>query len=197
MRPAGIVLGRNARSLPDDTRPLSGPGLLIVLVLALGLLVYDARTSTSLVWAIGLVGLGILSAFAWQWVLHGTADPDPLVGPAEGGSIRAGEIEALSQSVRRAARGLVFSQVVVAMRTRDAFLERVRMARGLAPEALRDVEADSAVLRRLTGDPVLAEFLHLPAGGVEDRYHWVLQARARGGFAREFRDVLDRMEAWR
>jgi hypothetical protein len=172
------------------------PGLLVVLALVLGLVLYEARSSTAVVWAIGLVGLSVLAAFAWRWVLRRTTDPGPLVRPAEPAAVHTGEIEVLTQSARRASRGLSFSQVVVAMRAREAFLERVRLSLGLSPDAIREAEADPAALRRLTHDRVLAEFLHLPARGLEERYRWVQRARARGGFAREFRDVLDRMEAW-
>jgi len=47
------------------------------------------------------------------------------------------------------------------------------------------------------GDDALVDFLYFEAGDLEDRLAWVQRARARGGFVREFRDVLTRMEAWR
>src|SRR2546427_515999 len=78
-----------------------------------------------------------------------------------------------------------------------AFLERARLALGLPPETIRDVQRDPGALRRMFGDDALVDFLYLEAGDLEDRLAWVQRARARGGFVREFRDVLTRMEAWR
>jgi hypothetical protein len=198
VRPGRIGLGQTPWPVHGgESKPLIGRGLLVVLALVLGLLVYEARSSVSIEWAIGLVGLGILSAIALRRVLRGTTDPDPLVGPTSPGSIQDGEIAAVSQSARRASRGLRFSQVVLTSRVRAAFLERMRLALGLSSDAIRAVEADPTALRRLVRDPVLSEFLHLPTGSLEDRTGWVVRARARSGFAREFRDVLDRMEVWR
>jgi len=198
MRPARFLFGRvPGPSADEDPRPSEGWALPILVVLLLGLIVYGAGSGTSVEWALALLGLSLLAAFAWRRVLRGTADPGPLVDPAEPGPIRSGELEALALSARRASRGLPFSQVVVTSRARAACSERVRLALGLSPEAMREAEADPAALRRLTRDDTLADFLHLRTGSLEDRYGWVLRARGRGGFAREFRDVLDRMEAWR
>jgi len=198
VRPGRIGLGRTPWPVfGGESKPLIGRRVLVVLALILGLLVYEARSSVAVEWAIGLVGLGILSAIAVRRVLRGTTDPDPLVAPTPPGSMYAGEIAALSQSARRASRGLRFSQVVLTSRVRAAFLERMRLALGLSSDAIRAVETDSTALRRFVRDPVLTEFLHLPTGSLEDRAGWVVCARTRGGFAREFRDVLDRMEVWR
>jgi len=59
------------------------------------------------------------------------------------------------------------------------------------------VQQEPDALLRVFGDPVLAEFLRVRAGDLDGRYAWVRRARERGGFTREFQDVLERMEAWR
>jgi hypothetical protein len=171
--------------------------MVLAAALVLGLLLYYAQYSGSVQWVLGLGFLALIAFLAWRQVLRGTAEPGPLVGPAAPEPVRTGELEALSASMQRAARGLRYSQVLVTSRARVAFLDHVRLTLGLSPEAMRAIQRDPAALRRTVGDDLLAEFLHIRVGDLEERYGWVLQARGRGGFTREFRDVLMRMEAWR
>lgn len=177
--------------------PLAGSALVVAVAVILGILVYSAQFSGSLQWGLGLFGLAILAAYAWRQVLRGTSEPGPLLGPKALGAFQSGELEAFSRAVRRAARGLPFSQVMVSSRARAAFLERASLDLGVPAEAMREAQSDPIALRRLIGDDVLVEFLHQRVGDLDESYGWVSKARARGGFAREFRDVLDRMEAWR
>jgi hypothetical protein len=200
VRPIGVPLGAVHPSTTEDRpvfKPLRGAGLPLLALVVLAILLYESQFSGALQWTLGLVGLGVLAAAAWRRVLRGTAEPDPLVGLPGRASVTSGDIETFSRAARRAARGLPFSQVVVSSRARSAFLEHLRLTLGLSPEAVRAIETDPAVLRRTVGDEVLEEFLHLQARSLDEQYSWVLRVRARGGFAREFRDVLDRMEAWR
>jgi hypothetical protein len=190
-------------AVPPSTAPdrpaksLHGAGLSLMSVVVLAILLYESQFSGTLQWTVGLVGLGFLAAAAWRRVLRGTAEPDPLVGLPGQPTVHSGEIESFARAARRAARGLPYSQVVVSSRARSAFLEHLRLALSLSPDAVRAMETDPNVLRRTVGDEVLEEFLHLQARSLEEQYGWVLRVRARGDFAREFRDVLDRMEAWR
>jgi len=146
---------------------------------------------------LGVVALAVLAAIAWGQIQRRTAEPLPLVGPRSPGATREGELDSFAAAVRRAARGLPYSQVLVASRARSAFLERARLALGLPPETIRDVQRDPGALRRMFGDDALVDFLYLEAGDLDDRMAWVQRARVRGGFVREFRDILTRMEAWR
>ncbi len=125
------------------------------------------------------------------------AEPAPLVGPEVAGAYREGDLAALAAATRRAGRGLAYSQVLVASRARNAFLERARLATGLSPEAMRELQRDPVALQRMFHDDVIQDFTHLDIGDLEERYRWVVEARERGGFAREFEDVLKRMEAWK
>lgn len=177
--------------------PLAGAALVVAVAVVLGFLVYSAQFSGSLQWGLGLLGLAILAAYAWRQVLRGTSEPDPLVDPAAPEAFRSGEFGVFSRAVRRAARGLPFSQVMVTSRARAGFLEHAGLARGMPAETMRTAQSDPVALRRLIGDDVLVEFLQLRTGDLDESYGWVLKARARGGFNREFRDVLTRMEAWR
>src|SRR3989442_1349132 len=71
------------------------------------------------------------------------------------------------------------------------------LAVGLPSASLRDMRRDPGALRRIFGDDALVDFLFLEEKDPDDRFAWVRRARARGGFVREFRDILTRMEAWR
>src|SRR5256712_13358136 len=161
------------------------------------MLLYYGKSSGTIRWLLGVVALGARAAIAWGQIERGTAEPSPLVGPRPPGATREGELDSFAAAVRRAARGLPYSQVLVASRARSAFFERARLALGLPPETIRDVQRDPGALRRMFGDDALVDFLYLEAGDLEDRLAWVQRARVRGGFVREVRDVLTRLEAWR
>jgi len=199
VRPREAPSWRDARRLSSEAprRPFSGAALVLVAAVVLSLLVYYAEFSRSLQWLLGLAFLGLIVALAWRLIVRGTSEPGPLVATQTSGPYIPGELGALSVSVRRATRGLRYSQVLVTSRARVAFLDRARLALGLSPEAMREVQRDRAKLRHLFRDDALAEFLHIRVGDLEEQYEWVLRARGWGGFARDFRDVLSRMEAWR
>jgi hypothetical protein len=116
--------------------------------------------------------------------------------PAEENRYTAGELARVAASVRRAARGLRYSQVLVTSRARAAFLDQARLALGFDAGTMQTLQRDRRALRRLFGDE-LADFLHVRTGDQDDRFEWAFQARGRRGFAVEFGDILERMEAWR
>ena len=184
--------------MPSPRRvPLPAFALILAFAVLLGMLLYYAQFSGTIRWLLGVAALAVLAAAAWGQIQRRTSEPSPLVGPRSPGATREGELDSFAAAVRRAARGLPYSQVLVASRARSAFLERARLALGLPPETIRDVQRDPGALRRMFGDDALVDFLYFEAGDLEDRLAWVQRARARGGFVREFRDVLTRMEAWR
>src|SRR5256712_5453318 len=160
------------------------------------MLLYYAQFGGTIRWLLGVVALAVLAAIAWGQIQRRTAEPSPLVGPRSPGATREGELDSFAAAVRRAARGLPYSQVLVASRARSAFFERARLALGLPPETIRDVKRDPGALRRMFGDDALVDFLYLEAGGLQDRASWGPLGRGPAGFVREFRDVLTRMEAW-
>ncbi|HKW43069.1 MAG TPA: hypothetical protein VJP06_02675, partial [Thermoplasmata archaeon] len=146
---------------------------------------------------LGVAFLAVLAALAWDQIGRRTARPVPLIGAAAPAIVRDGPLTSFAAAVRRASNGLPYSQVLVASRARAAFLERMRLALGLTPEAMREVQRNPATLRRLLGDDVLAEFVHLQVPDLDERSRWVRRVRSRGGFSPEFDGVLRRMEAWR
>lgn len=201
MRPLGIPPRTGGLPAREDLRRprVSLPAALLAFLAAIvaGAMLYSAQFSGSLRWAIGIAGLAILAAHAWRYIFRGSAEPAPLVPPTLPGPRQAGDFDRFSRAVRRASLGLPYSQVVVTSRARAAFLEHARLSLGLASEAMREAQANPDALRRLVRDDALAEFLHLQAGDLDEAYRWVYRARGRSGFAPEFSDVLNRMEAWR
>lgn len=176
---------------------LVGSALTVASFLLLGILFYQAQFSGAVRWLLGFVLLTAVAFVAWLQVSSGTEEPAPLETPAARGRIRTGEMASLMSFVRRGNEGLPYSQLVVSCRARDAFAERARLALGLPPEAMRTVESDSVALRSRVHDEVLEDLLYLRTSEPDERYRWVREARARGGFGESMERVLDHMEAWR
>ncbi|HEX9341829.1 MAG TPA: hypothetical protein VF992_11770 [Thermoplasmata archaeon] len=198
-RPLPIATAHPRPARTEDSRETlwSEAAAVIALAVTVGVLLYEAQFSSSMQWLLGVGFLAAFALFAWGLILRRTAEPAPLVGPSTPGTIREGELGALAAAVRRASRGMAYSQVLVASRARAAFVERVRLALGLSPEAIREAQRDPEALHRILHDEVLEDFVHLRVGDLEDRYRWVVEARGRRGFGPDFLGVLRRMEAWR
>jgi len=182
---------------PRARMSLSRVALVLMAAVVVMVFLYYAQFSGSLQWAIGIAVLGLLAVLVWRQVFRGTSEPAPLVPPTVPEPAEPGELEAVAASVRRATHGLRYSQVLVTLRARAAFLEHARLSLGLSPQAMHEVQREPEALLRVFGDPVLAEFLHLPAGDLDGRDAWVRRARERGGFTRKFQEALEHMEAWR
>src|SRR5213594_4030981 len=157
-------------------------GLLLAFAVLLGTLLYYAQFSGGVRWLLGVVTLAVLAAIVWSQIQRRTAEPSPLVGPPSPDATRGGELGAFAAAVRRADRGLPYSQMIVASRAQAAFLERARLALGLPSATLRDMRRDTGALRRIFGDDALVDFLFLEEHDPDDRFAWVRRARARGGF---------------
>lgn len=163
----------------------------------LAYLLYTSEGTGAVRWSLGIALLAVVSAIAWSEVSRRAREPAPLVREPPRKTLREGDLRELADAVRRAREGLEFSQVTVAQRARDAFAERVRLARGLSADRMREIQGDPKRLRALVGDPVLGDFLHLERGDRDDRYRWVRDVRGEDGFVECFEDVLERMEGWR
>ncbi len=198
-RPVHLTIADAAVDRIESGRGMDRSSALLVVAFAvvLAFLLYYAQYSGSVRWLLGVVGVSGFALFAWALIFRRTADPAPLLGPPLAETVRGGELGTLSAAVRRASRGLSYSQVLVASRARAAFLERARLALGISADAMTELQRNPADLHRIFGDPVLERFVRMDVGGLEERYRWVVEARSHGGFAAEFRDVLARMEAWR
>lgn len=166
---------------------------LAILFVPLG---YYAQYSGFLQWVLALAVLGVLAGLAGRLVFRGASEPEPLMPPAAGDRSTPGELARVAASVGRAARGLRYSQVVVTSRARAAFMDQARLAFGWDPGTMHALQRDRGALRRLFGDE-LADFLHLRTADLDERSAWASRAQGRRGFAKEFGEVLEKMEAWR
>ena len=188
------ILGR---SLVPLRQRLVEAALIVAMIFLLGYLLYAAQFSGTVRWFLGFAVIAVIAGYAWLFLARRTSEPAPLLRPPERPRLRTGELRALTSVVHRANQGLLYSQVAVTTRARDAFAERTRLARGLSPEAMRRLGRDGAALREAYHDPVLEDFVYLRTPDTDERYRWVREARDRGGFEVAFHEVLDRMEAWR
>lgn len=171
--------------------------ILIVAIFILGYLLYTAQFSGTVRWMLGFGIIAVLALYAWYAVSRNAAEPVPLAPRRAAARNRYGELAALTGMVHRAYQGLPYSQVAVSSRAREAFEERVRLARGLSHEAMRGLEWNRAALLAALHDTVLSDFVHLASTDPDERYRWVWAARADEGFEIALKRVLDRMEGWR
>lgn len=171
--------------------------LIVGFTFFLGYLLFAAQFSGSIRWMLGIAVIAVLAIAVWLDVDRHTSEPRPLVKPAPAVRPRTGELVVFTSTVRRADEGLTYSQVSVSSRARDAFVEHLRLVRGLSPEAMRKLQADPAALQHAFHDPVLESFLYLATPDSDERYRWVIECRSRGGFESRLDEVLRHMEAWR
>ncbi len=163
----------------------------------LAYLLYAAQFSGSVRWFLGSALIAALAVYAWYTVARGAAEVAPLAEAAAPARTQHGELARLTAVVYRANQGLPYSQVALSSRARDAFEERMRLARGLTPAGMRSLERDEEALGVACRDPELADFVYLPTAETDDRYRWVSEVRGGSGFRVALEKVLDRMEEWR
>src|SRR2546426_567251 len=151
-RPSSATAGLPPGIEPRRRLPYLAVGLLLAFAALLGTLLYYAQFSGGVRWLLGVVTLAVLAAIVWSQIQRRTAEPSPLVGPPSPDATRGGELGSFAAAVRRADRGLPYSQMIVASRAQAAFLERARLALGLPSASLRDMRRDPGALRRIFGD---------------------------------------------
>lgn len=168
----------------------------LVLIVAAALIFY-AQYSGAIRWLLAVVFLAAAAFGMARFVASRARDPRSL-RPASLVERRApGDLRSLATTLDRASAGLKYSQIMFGVRMKDAFLEKVRVSRGLAPEDINRMRADPEALMRLVGDRELVLFV---LEGERNGRHWPTLLRAlpaRRGYAREADRVLAKMEAWR
>jgi len=166
-------------------------------VLIVGATVFYAQYSGALRWVLGVVLLSGAAYIVVRFVGARARDPSPLK-PADRVERRAtGDLRSLAITVDRASAGLKFSQVIVAGRMKDSFLEKVRLARGVGHDEIARIRSDPEGLMALIGDKELVVFL---LESERNHRHWpdlVRYLPARPGFVGEADRMLAKMEAWR
>src|SRR2546422_11224127 len=128
-------------------------------VLIVGATVFYAQYSGALRWVLGVVLLAGTGYIVVRFVGARARDPRPLEPEGRVERRATGDLRSLATTVDRASAGLKFSQVVVAGRMKDSFLEKVRVARGLGPEEIARLRSDPEGLMTLIGDRELVVFL--------------------------------------
>ncbi|HTD81179.1 MAG TPA: hypothetical protein VK723_03405 [Thermoplasmata archaeon] len=166
-------------------------------ILIIGATVFYAQYSGAVRWALGIVILSGTAYLLVRFVGSRARDPRPLEPARRVERRAAGGLRSLAKTLDRARDGLKFSQVVVAARMKDAFLEKVRVSRGLALEDIERIRSDPVGLMALVGDRELVVFL---LESERNHRHWpaLLQhLPTRHGFGGETERMLAKMEAWR
>jgi len=166
-------------------------------VLIVGASVFYAQYSGAVRWLLGIALLSGVAYFLVRFIGARARDPRPLEPPRRVERRAAGDLHTLAKTLDRANAGLKYSQVVVAARMKDAFLEKVRVSRGLAPGDMERVRFDPARMMALVEDRDLVVFL---LESERNHRHWPELLRdlpTRRGFAGETDRMLARMEAWR
>jgi hypothetical protein len=122
-------------------------------------------------------------------------------GEEEGGT--AGELSSLVATLKRADRGLRFSQAMVILRVRHVFLEKLKARLDLDEEDVAQILANPPKLREVVRDPLILEFLEDTSG--EHDLFAALESEGRAPsfrfrrgstFSRGLARVLEVMEAW-
>ena len=170
---------------------------LAFVVLIVAATIFYAQYSGAVRW---LIAVGVLAVGAYvvvRFVGTRARDPRPF-RPVSLTDVRAtGDLRTLSTTLDRATAGLKYSQVKFAARMKDAFLEKVRVSRGLRPEDMAPTRSDPERLLALIGDVDLVMFI---LQSERDDRHWPALIHAlpkRPGFAQETDAMLAKMEAWR
>jgi len=177
------------------SRVLFSVAAVTVLLLFGAYVFYSIQFSGVAQWAFGVALLGLLILIATYSVMRRTRRPEPFVAPAQKQVIHEGELTVLADTLERADRGLGFSRELLVGRMRDAIAERVRLVRGLSPDAMRDLETDPPAFRQAVGDAMLSDFL-LATRDRRGRNTWV-GATPQAGFLDSLEALMDRTEGWR
>ena len=159
--------------------------------------VFYAQYSGAVRWLLGIVVVAAGAYIVVRFVGTRARDPRPLRVIRRVERRATGDLRNLATTLDRAAAGLKYSQVMFAARMKDAFLEKVRVSRGLSREDLDRAWADPNALLALVGDPDLAVFL---LESERNHRHWPALLRYlpnRQGFPAEADRMLAKMEAWR
>lgn len=188
-RPTGVVEPRQI-------------AIVIILAAGIALTYIDSRLDSGLRYGLYVL---LLLAVAWivvAYVYRTSARLPSLSLKSEQTPIPGGDLARLTVTLERADRGMRYSQVMVALRLRRAFLSKLKSLRHLDDEALRRLLEDREELSKLVGDPVIVEFLEDPSEGDEmiaslgdasgERFRFVKGQQFSRGLAR----VIKAMEEW-
>ncbi|MFQ5907679.1 MAG: hypothetical protein ACE5JE_02450 [Thermoplasmata archaeon] len=127
----------------------------------------------------------------------------PIELPDGSDSDSKGDLPKLSEILRKAEKGMRYSQVAVALRVREAFLARLQTERNLESEELESILVSPRELGRMVGDSDIQAFLEdtslhgdsLLTANTPDRS--LAFGFAQEDFVRGLSRIVRAMEAWR
>ena len=116
-----------------------------------------------------------------------------------------GDLTKLASTLKRASNGLFYSQMVIIIRIKDAFLEKLAISRNLSPTDLKKVKRDKEKLMTLIENQELVDFV-LWAEEIDEKWGEylikrrsikMLKEEAKYGEINNIEKILAKMEAWR
>ncbi len=204
MRPANVLVSRSGASWPlgGATHSLrwglwstAWVFLLLLGIIALVGLAVRSASLESLSWFLVILVASWAGFLAVRYVVRDALEPESPGRADDQASETPGELRSLARAINRARAGSVYSQTIVAARLASAFLEKVRLSRGLSPQEIERVRGDRTALSALIGDPKLADFV-----AVHERYtrEWPdnLASASAPKAKAAVSNLLDAMEAW-
>lgn len=202
------------RAKPESSAPAGGasrgsasPNLaftasLMVVIIAAFVLSVVFPVESSVRWSLYLSLLLVLAAVVIKSFISTAPEVAPLAPPAEVELERTGELTRLVTVIRRAERGLRYSQRLVALRVRGAFLGKLKTRRSLSQAELDELLSDGEALRGVIRDLAILDFLSkTPSEDVllsrDPSSTYPVFGTAPGqSFTREIARVVEAMEAW-
>lgn len=171
--------------------------IVILVVLLVASTFYYAQYSGALRWLIFAGVVGVVGLLAVRALGASVRDPVRLAATETPSGGIGGDLRSLRTTLARAEGGLTYSQVVFEDRMRKAFLEKVRVARSLTPEAIEAASRDVETLAALLGDRELTVFVMESARNTRMYPSTLPAIEKRPEFARRAARVVAKMEAWR
>lgn len=144
-----------------------------------------------------VVLLSLAVVLVVRYVAARSRDPPPLEVGRVVHRLAPGELKRLATTLDRASSGLPYSQVVFLDRMAQAFLEKVRIIRGLTPEDVEKAVANPKDLLALLGDRELASFVRENRANGHPEHAVARRPEPQASFVHDVERTLAKMEAWR
>ncbi len=180
-------------------------GLIIVaaIMLVSSLVVFQAHYSGIVRYILVALAITIMGiAVAWL-ASRASVDPAPLGWASNLNRVTTGEVSRMTRLLERGRDGLAVSQLQYVDRLRAAFLEKIRVQRGLSNATLQDLREDPDRLRDVVKDEEIATFL-VEAEDARRRWSRIVRRRetalpshgVREDFVQRMLRLVRRMEVW-
>jgi len=167
-----------------------------VFVIILAALMLYAQYSGAIRWILAIIVLAMMELFLVRLVLRRAREPEPLGLRNVSDVAMTGDLRGLAEIFERASGGMKYSQVMFSVRLKDAFLEKVRVRRGLTKGEIRRMRSDPVALFNVIGDKDIVVFLVETERNARDWSRIAALLPPKKGYAQETVMTLTKMEAW-